>query len=224
MPRALGGPVPHDALPRLTHAMHAALAGGPSHRSPLVSSRLPHGVSLPCAVRLPAPASPWPWIWRIIRQHTRDECAEEGGLVMTLRRFEPGAVIVREHNWGDTAYFIEHGQVAVSKDLDGRQVHLASLGAGDTFGEMSMIDDKPRSATVTAVTATVVREIPRDTFVHSLQTDPHVALALLKVLFERLREAHTLILQLQKAAPPPTLVPTVPLTVVPPRGQLTVTL
>jgi len=145
-------------------------------------------------------------------------------MVMTLRRYEVGEVIVREHDWGDTAYIIEQGQVEVSKDLDGYQVHLANLGAGDTFGEMSMIDEKPRSATVTAVTATVVREIQRDTFFHRLQTDPHVALTLLKVLFERLREAHTLILQLQKAAPPPTLVPTVPLTVVPPRGQLTVTL
>jgi len=143
---------------------------------------------------------------------------------MTLRRFEPGAVIVREHDWGDTAYVIEHGQVAVSKDLDGRQVHLASLGAGDTFGEMSMIDEKPRSATVTAVTATVVREIPRDTFFHSLQTDPHVALALLKVLFERLREAHTLILHLQKEAPQHALVPHAPWAVVPPQGQRTVTL
>jgi CRP-like cAMP-binding protein len=145
-------------------------------------------------------------------------------MVITLRRYEVGEVIVREHDCGDTAYIIEQGQVEVSKDLDGHQVPLANLGAGEAFGEMSMIDEKPRSATVTAVTATVVREIQRDTFFHSLQTDPHVALTLLKVLFERLREAHTLILQLQKAVPPPMLIPTAPLTVVPPQGQLTVTL
>jgi Cyclic nucleotide-binding domain/FHA domain len=143
-------------------------------------------------------------------------------MVITIRRYEVGEVIVREHDWGDTAYIIEQGQVEVSKDLDGQQVHLANLGAGDAFGEMSMIDEKPRSATVTAVTETVVREIQRDAFFHSLQTDPDVALTLLKVLFERLREAHTLILQLQKAAPPPTLVPTAPLTVVLPREQVTV--
>src|SRR5215510_6835219 len=143
-------------------------------------------------------------------------------MVMTIRRYEVGEVIVREHDWGDTAYIIEQGQVEVSKDLNGQQVHLANLGAGDAFGEMSMIDEKPRSATVTAVTETVVREIQRDAFFHSLQTDPEVALTLLKVLFERLREAHTLILQLQKADAPPTLVPTAPLTVVLPREQLTV--
>src|SRR5215467_14024393 len=143
-------------------------------------------------------------------------------MVITIRRYEVGEVIVREHEWGDTAYIIEQGQVEVSKDLDGQRVHLANLGAGDTFGEMSMIDEKPRSATVTAVTETVVREIQRDAFFHDLQTDSDVALTLLKVLFERLREAHTLILQLQKATPPPTLVPTAPLTVVLPPEQVTV--
>jgi hypothetical protein len=133
-------------------------------------------------------------------------------------------VIVHENDCGDTAYLIEHGQVAVSKALDGHMVHLAYLGAGDIFGEMSMIDEKPRSATVTAVTETVVSALQRDDFFHSLQTHPHVALALLKVLFERLREAHTMILQLQKAAPQPALVPQAPGAVAPPRDQLTLTL
>jgi CRP-like cAMP-binding protein len=144
--------------------------------------------------------------------------------VITLSRYEAGEVIVQENDVGDTAYRIEQGQVEVSKALDGHTVHLAYLGAGAIFGEMSMIDEKPRSATVTAVTATVVSALRRDDFFHSFQTDPKVALALLQVLFERLREAHTLILQLQKAAPQHALVPQAPLAVVPPQGQLTLTL
>src|SRR4029453_4133668 len=67
-------------------------------------------------------------------------------------------------------------------------------------------------------------EVRRDDFFNSFQTDPKVALALLKVLFERLREAHTMILQLQKADPQHALVPKAPLAVVPPQGQLTLTL
>jgi hypothetical protein len=59
-----------------------------------------------------------------------------------------------------------------------------------------MIDDKPRSATVTAIEPTVVRKITREGFFHALQTAPHMTLGLLKVLFERLREADTRILQL----------------------------
>jgi CRP-like cAMP-binding protein len=143
--------------------------------------------------------------------------------VITLS-YEAGEVIVQENDFGETAYVIELGQVEVSKELDGQNVHLAYLGAGETFGEMSMIDEKPRSATVTAVTETVVSEIQREDFFNSFQTDPKVALTLLKVLFERLREADAMILRLQKADPQQARIPQEPLAVVPPRGQLTITL
>src|SRR6266850_2337060 len=97
------------------------------------------------------------------------------------------------------------------------------IGAGEAFGEMSMIDEKPRSATVTAVTETGVSEIRRDDFFNSFQTDPNVALQLLKVLFERLREADARILELQKADPQQALVPEV-LPAVPAWEQPNVTL
>jgi CRP-like cAMP-binding protein len=144
--------------------------------------------------------------------------------MITLSRYEAGEVIVRENDFGETAYIIGEGRVEVSKELDGRNVHLAYLGAGETFGEMSMIDEKPRSATVTAVAETVVSEIRRDDFFNSFQTDPKVALTLLKVLFERLREADAMILQLQKADPQQELVSKEPLAVIPHRAKLTITL
>jgi CRP-like cAMP-binding protein len=144
--------------------------------------------------------------------------------MITLSRYEAGEVIVRENDFGETAYIIGEGRVEVSKELDGRNVHLAYLGAGETFGEMSMIDEKPRSATVTAVAETVVSEIRRDDFFNSFQTDPKVALTLLKVLFERLREADAMILELQKADPQQELVSKEPLAVIPHRAKLTITL
>ena len=97
------------------------------------------------------------------------------------------------------------------------------IGAGETFGEMIMIDEKLRSATMTAVTATLVSEIRRDDFFNRFQTDPNVALQLLKVLFERLREADARILELQKADPQQALVPEV-LPAVPAGEQPNVTL
>ncbi len=144
----------------------------------------------------------------------------------TQSRYAAGAVIVQENDVGDTAYVIEQGQVEVSKALDGHKVHLAYLGAGATFGEMSMIDEKPRSATVTAVTEVVVHEIRRDDFFASFQSDPTVALPLLKILFERLRESDAMILQLQTADPQPARVVKDPGAGVPmpPRGQPTITL
>src|SRR5262249_59321797 len=131
--------------------------------------------------------------------------------MITLSPYEAGEVIIQENDFGETAYVIRKGKVEVRKKLNGQNVHLAYLGVGETFGEMSMIDEKPRSATVTAVTETVVSEIRRDDFFHSFQSDPQVALTLLKVLFERLREAQAMILQLQKAGPQAAPVPREPL-------------
>ena len=140
--------------------------------------------------------------------------------MITLSRYKAGEVIIQENDLGETAYVITEGQVEVSKELQGQKVHLAYLGPGETFGEMSMIDEKPRSATVSAVTETVVSEIHRDDFFNKFQTDPNVALQLLKVLFERLREADARILELQKSDPQHALVPKE----APAPGQPTITL
>jgi len=121
--------------------------------------------------------------------------------MITLRQFEPGEVIIKESDMGETAYIIDRGRVEVTKQLDGERVHIGYVEAGETFGEMSMIDDKPRSATVTALEETIAREIHRDTFFENLQSDPEISISILKVLFERLRESHVKILQLQQAAP-----------------------
>ena len=92
--------------------------------------------------------------------------------MILLSRYEAGEVIIQENDLGETAYVITQGQVEVSKEKDGHKIHLAYLGTGEIFGEMSMIDEKPRSATVTAVTETLVSEIRRDDFFNSFQTDP----------------------------------------------------
>jgi hypothetical protein len=131
--------------------------------------------------------------------------------MLTLRQYKAGETILRQDEPGETAFIIERGQVEILKTLaDGQQVHLAFLSTGETFGEMSMIDDKPRSATVSAVEETVIREIHRDAFFQSLQTDPDIGVNLLKVLFERLREAHATIAQLQTDRPESFLPPVSP--------------
>ena len=59
--------------------------------------------------------------------------------MIPLNRYEAGQVIIREDDVGETAYVINQGQVEVSKELQGQKVHLAYLGAGETFGEMSIL-------------------------------------------------------------------------------------
>jgi CRP-like cAMP-binding protein len=117
--------------------------------------------------------------------------------MLTRRKFQPGDEIIRENDLGETAFIVHEGIVEIRKDVDGRQVHLATLGPGDTIGEMSMIDDTLRSATAVAQTPVVADEVHHDDFYEALQTDRDVAMLLLKALFERLREANATILQLR---------------------------
>jgi Cyclic nucleotide-binding domain len=114
---------------------------------------------------------------------------------MSVRLYQAGDVILQENDTGETAYIIKRGRVEVTKELHGQNIHIAFMGAGDIFGEMSIIDDKPRSATVIAIEETEVSEFHREEFFHGLHTDPDMALQLLRGLFERLRDAHITILQ-----------------------------
>src|SRR5436190_8473097 len=99
---------------------------------------------------------------------------------MQVRDYEPGQVIFSENDWGETAYIIEQGRVEVLKMINGTSVHLAFIEAGEPFGEMGLIDEKPRSATIVAVARTTVREFHRDDFMRNLQTHPELSIRLLK--------------------------------------------
>ena len=105
-------------------------------------------------------------------------------------RFGPNDLIIRENDPGESAYIIESGQVAVTKESNGRKIHIATLGKGSTFGEMSMVDDLPRSASVTALEETIVREFHRDDLFGAMKENPEIFGKFLKCIFERLREAN----------------------------------
>jgi MFS family permease len=73
----------------------------------------------------------------------------------------PGEAVIREGEPGDLFYIVESGEVEVTKE--GR--HVATLGAGDYFGEIALLRDVPRTATVTAKSETVLQALDRATFV-----------------------------------------------------------
>lgn len=117
--------------------------------------------------------------------------------MLKRRDFKAGQTILREGDLGEAAYIIQRGSVQISRESGDGALRLATLRPGETLGEMSMIDDKPRSATAVALEDTELTEIHRDDFYEALQTDPEATIMILKALFERLREANSRILQLE---------------------------
>jgi len=105
------------------------------------------------------------------------------------RRFPKHKTIVEEGLPGDYMYVIREGRVQVSKlSDDGREKILQFLQAGDFFGEMSLLDDVPRSASVRALTDTQVWALSRADFLGLLRRAPDVAMAVVQELARRLRE------------------------------------
>ncbi len=119
-------------------------------------------------------------------------------------QFNANDLIIKENDPGETAYIIESGKVAITKMTNGKKIHIATLTTGSTFGEMSMVDDLPRSASVTAMETTIVREFHRDDLYFAMKENPEIFGRFLKSIFERLREANKTIANMDPDAKSPT--------------------
>ncbi|MEL6961879.1 MAG: EAL domain-containing protein [Pseudomonadota bacterium] len=100
---------------------------------------------------------------------------------------DEGTIIFSEGERGYSAFLIERGEVEISVMRNGEAVKLASRGPGEVFGEMAIIDDQPRSATVTAVRPCQLLMITREQLSHRIeQTDPVLRMCL-RVILQRFR-------------------------------------
>jgi CRP-like cAMP-binding protein len=105
------------------------------------------------------------------------------------RRFPKHKTIVEEGLPGDYMYIIREGRVSVSKlSDDGREKILEFLEAGAFFGEMSLLDNAPRSASVRALTETRVLALSRSDFLNVLRRSPDLAMGVIQELTQRLRQ------------------------------------
>ncbi len=105
--------------------------------------------------------------------------------------FRAGETILREGEDGDTAYFIVSGTVEVLVGAGGRRV--GTLGTGEVFGEMCLIEPGPRSATIVALTDAECLATSYAEFIESLEDNPLRAVAFMKVLVRRLRQMNELL-------------------------------
>ena len=106
------------------------------------------------------------------------------------KSYPRGSVILFEDDPGDALFVVRSGRVkVVLLAEDGREVILGLLGVGEHFGELSLIDDQPRSAHVIAMEQSSILVLRREDFRRRVESSPVVAWALLQELSHRLRRA-----------------------------------
>ncbi|MBI2123110.1 MAG: cyclic nucleotide-binding domain-containing protein [Armatimonadetes bacterium] len=103
---------------------------------------------------------------------------------MKERVYEPGAVIVKQGDPGVGFFLVADGTVEVTHD--GHK--LREMGAGEFFGEMALMEERVRTATVTAKTQTRCLQLVRWDFRAMLKENPDLAVRMLEVVVRRLRE------------------------------------
>lgn len=102
--------------------------------------------------------------------------------------FQPGETIVREGSTGAWLYVIIDGQVTVLKSAKGKSAELARLQPGDSFGEMSLIDQQLRSASVIADTACVMLRLSENACWKHPDSSARIYRNIARILSQRLRD------------------------------------
>ena len=105
-----------------------------------------------------------------------------------------GSSLFRVGDAGDAMYIIESGRVRITvTDADGREVILASLGHGDFFGEMAMLDGHGRSADAAVTEDSRLAVLTRENFLNFVSSDSRIVLEMLSAMTRRLRRTDDLL-------------------------------
>jgi CRP-like cAMP-binding protein len=126
-----------------------------------------------------------------------EQTAESLIATMSPQRLERGDVLFHEGDQGDRLYVIGEGKIKLGRtSSDGRENLLAILGPGEMFGELSLFDPGPRTATATAVAETQVVSMGNEQLKEFLAQRPGVAATLLAALARRLRRTNDVLADL----------------------------
>lgn len=101
-----------------------------------------------------------------------------------------GTVIFKQGDKGDAAYLIESGAIGIFREVDGKRVPIATIGPGDLFGEMAVIDGSPRAATAYALQDSTAKVISVKVMIETMRgADPFIRW-LIHMLINNLRSVH----------------------------------
>ena len=126
--------------------------------------------------------------FRVLPRDTLDRIQQ----CCSLRRYQPRNLIIDYLDQSDEVFFVLSGDARVTiHSADGKAVSFRELGPGSMFGEYAAIDGRPRSASVEARTDCLVASMPAATFLELLETEPKVAMLMLKHFVTEIRELTT---------------------------------
>ena len=103
------------------------------------------------------------------------------------RTYPDGEVVVRQGEAGSCMFVIQAGQVEIVKEHDAGETVLGVLEKGEVFGDMAILDRRPRSATVRARGEARILTVDRKTFLRRVQADPTIAFNVLRSMGRRVR-------------------------------------
>jgi CRP-like cAMP-binding protein len=100
--------------------------------------------------------------------------------------FDPGQVLFKQGDPGDAAYIVMSGDARISVDTPKGRLDVATLGKGDIVGEIAILCDVPRTATVEAKTQLIALRISKDLFFRLVTEFPQMAIEIMRELAQRL--------------------------------------
>jgi signal transduction histidine kinase len=108
--------------------------------------------------------------------------------LLTTERFKKGKRIIQEGVMGDSLYIIITGEVDVVKGKGGKSEKVATLEPFDFFGEMSLLENKPRSASIIAKSSATLLRLSKNDFEELVSAHPKISFEIMKTLSARIRE------------------------------------
>lgn len=109
-----------------------------------------------------------------------------------IQTYPADTILCREGDRGDRFYLISSGEIEILKKFTKTEERVMRTSrAGEYFGEMALLDDAPRTATVRTTQPTVMLELDRDTFESAIQRNPRITTMLVKTIIDRMRANDT---------------------------------
>jgi CRP-like cAMP-binding protein len=134
----------------------------------------------------------------LLFNHLKEKNLKLVANLLKEREYKKGDIIVKQGESGVGLFIIIKGKVKIVKKLaDGKEIDIAVHGENEFFGELSVLDDKPRTASVIAIEDTKTLAMTHWEFKALLEEHPEIALDILPVIVERFRETNEQLIEMK---------------------------